>query len=116
RCPIDENEGVVKSKVFLGRARAPLGSAPELGCEDQDSGISLAAHLRWNNSFHHPSIRLLLSAMMLNANLQPPSPVRKRKTAFWFSKRGSASCTGRLEARAPNQVHGLARFLRQTLV
>ena len=38
RCPIDKNEGVVKSEVFLSGARAPLGPTPELGCEDQDSG------------------------------------------------------------------------------
>jgi len=38
RCPIDKNEGVVKREIFLGGARAPLVSAPELGCEDQDSG------------------------------------------------------------------------------
>ena len=38
RCPIDKNEGVVKREVLLSGARAPLGSTPELGCEDQDSG------------------------------------------------------------------------------
>jgi hypothetical protein len=90
-CPIDKNEGVVKREVFLSGARAPLGSAPELGCEDQDSGTFLAAQFRWKHSFHHPSIRLFISAMMLNANIQPPSPVRKWKTVFWFSKRASAS-------------------------
>ena len=46
---------------------------------------------------------------MLHANIQPPPSVRKWKTVFSFSKRASASFAPlRLDARAPNQVRGLA--------
>jgi hypothetical protein len=90
-CPIDKNEGIVKREVFLGGAGALPGSMSELGCEDQDSGTRLAVQFRWNHPFHQPSIRPPTSAMMLYANIQPSSPVRKWKTVFWFSKRASAS-------------------------
>ena len=89
--PIDKNEGVVKREVFLGGARAPLEETPRVGLWEPRLWNITRCSVPVEPLVPPPIDTALLSAMMLFANIQPPSPVRKWKTVFSFSKRVSAS-------------------------
>ena len=66
RVPLDKREGVVKRKLLLGGAEAPLASSLVSQAEEQDTGdLAIDQFAVEPASFHQPSIRPKPSTMIL---------------------------------------------------
>jgi hypothetical protein len=96
RVALDKSEGVVKGRLFLGSAGAPLG-LPEV--EDQDSPSQSAKTAPTGNPWRSHTESLLA------VELVPPT-IDSATTSTMI-----LLCEHRpvRDARAPNQLNGLAR-------